>query len=160
MAVLKIRKNPDPILRKKASKVSNILDTSVQRLIDNMIDTLDKASGVGLAANQVGVPLRIIVIQMQEEEAFALVNPEVVEREGERLVTEGCLSLPGYQAEIKRAELVRVRAKNRHGKLVRRKATDLLAQALEHEIDHLNGVLYIDHLEEGAKLEKTDTQAD
>jgi peptide deformylase len=156
MAVLKIRKNPDPILRKKASKVTN-LDVSVQRLIDNMIETLDKAAGVGLAANQVGVPLRIIVIQMPDEEAFALVNPEVVERTGERLVTEGCLSIPGYQAEITRSECVRVRAKNRHGKLVRRKATDLLAQALEHEIDHLNGVLYIDHLQDKSKLEKTDS---
>ena len=97
---------------------------------------------------------------MPDEEAFALVNPEVVEREGERLVTEGCLSIPGYQAEIKRAASVRVRAKNRHGKLVRRKATDLLAQALEHEIDHLNGVLYIDHLQDMTKLEKTDSEPD
>jgi peptide deformylase len=160
MAVLKIRKNPDPILRKKATKVSNILDTSVQRLIDNMIETLGKASGVGLAANQVGVPLRVVVIQMPDEEAFVLINPEVVERVGERLVMEGCLSVPGYQAEIKRSESVRVRAKNRHGKLVRRKAKDLLAQALEHEIDHLNGVLYIDHLQDMTKLEKTESEPD
>jgi peptide deformylase len=160
MAVLKIRKNPDPILRKKAAKVTNVIDVSVQRLIDNMIETLDKASGVGLAANQVGVPLRVVVIQMPEEEPIVLVNPEVVERVGERLVIEGCLSIPGYQAEIKRSESVKVRAKNRHGKLIRKKATDLLAQALEHEIDHLNGILYIDHLQDMDKLQKTESEPD
>ncbi|MGD0856404.1 MAG: peptide deformylase [Dehalococcoidia bacterium] len=159
MAVLKIRKNPDPILRKKAKKVTNI-DVSVQRIIDNMIETLDKASGVGLAANQVGVPLRIVIIHIPDKDVIVLINPEIIEKTGERLVVEGCLSVPGYQAEVKRSESVRVKARDRQGKLFRKKATDLLAQAFEHEIDHLNGILYIDYLQDMDKLEKTDYAPD
>ena len=159
MSVLKIRKNPDPVLRKKARKVAEI-DDSVQRLIDNMIDTLDDAGGVGLAANQVGVPLRIVIIQIPDDEVMVLVNPEIIERTGERLVMEGCLSLPGYQAEVKRSESVRVKARDRHGKLFRKKATALLAQAFEHEIDHLNGTLYIDYLQDMDKLQKVDYEQD
>ena len=154
MAVLKIRTNPDPVLRKKARKVTSI-DGSVHRLIDNMIETLEDSSGVGLAANQVGVPLRIVVIQMPGEDVLVLINPEIVETKGERTVIEGCLSVPGYQAEITRAETVKVRAKGRHGRLVRRKASDLLAQAIQHEVDHLNGVLYIDYLSDISQLVKT-----
>jgi peptide deformylase len=159
MAVLKIRKNPDPILRKKAKKVASV-DVSVQRLIDNMIETLDKCSGVGLAANQVGVPLRVVIIRIPDKDVMVLINPEIIEKTGERLVVEGCLSIPGYQAELKRSESVRVKARNRQGKLFTKKATDLLAQAFEHEIDHLNGILYIDYLQDMDKLEKTDTIPD
>jgi peptide deformylase len=159
MAVLKIRKNPDPILRKKAKKIATI-DVSVQRLIDNMIETLDKCSGVGLAANQVGVPLRVVIIRIPDKDVMVLINPEIIEKTGERLVVEGCLSIPGYQAELKRSESVRVKARNRQGKLFTKKATDLLAQAFEHEIDHLNGILYIDYLQDMDKLEKTDTIPD
>jgi len=153
MAVLKIRTNPDPVLRKKARKVS-IIDDSVHRLIDNMIETLEDTSGVGLAANQVGVALRIVVIQIPGEDVLVLINPEIVETKGERTVIEGCLSVPGYQAEITRAETVKVRAKGRHGRLIRRKASDLLAQAIQHETDHLNGVLYIDYLSDSSQLVK------
>jgi peptide deformylase len=159
MAVLKIRKNPDAVLRKKAKKIATI-DPSVERLVEDMLETLDASSGVGLAGNQVGVPLRIVVIRIPEKEAMVLINPEIVERTGERQVVEGCLSIPGYQAEITRSECVRVRAKDRHGKLIRRKCTDLLAQAMEHEIDHLNGILYIDYLQDMASLEKVDLQKD
>jgi peptide deformylase len=159
MAVLKIRKNPDPILRKKAKKVAAI-DVSVQRLIDNMIETLDKCSGVGLAANQVGVPLRVVIIRIPDKDVMVLINPEIIEKTGERIVVEGCLSIPGYQAEVKRSESVRVKARDRQGKLFRKKATDLLAQAFEHEIDHLNGILYVDYLEDMNKLEKTDNAPD
>ena len=89
-----------------------------------------------------------------------LINPEIIEKTGERLVVEGCLSVPGYQAEVKRSESVRVKARDRQGKLFRKKATDLLAQAFEHEIDHLNGILYIDYLQDTDKLEKTDYAPD
>ncbi|MCX6005510.1 MAG: peptide deformylase [Chloroflexi bacterium] len=157
MAALKIRVNPDPVLRGKAKRVTSI-DRSVQRLIDNMIETLQTASGVGLAANQVGIPLRIIVIQVPDEDALVFINPEIVEKKGERLVMEGCLSIPGYHAEIKRAESVKIKAKNREGKLIRKKAQDLLSQALEHEIDHLNGVLYIDYLDSEDQLLKVDPE--
>jgi peptide deformylase len=159
MAVLKIRRNPDAVLRQKAKKVTSI-DRSVQRLIDNMIETLDVASGVGLAANQVGVPLRIVVIHVPEEDVMVLINPEVVERSGERVVMEGCLSIPGCQAEITRSESVKIRARNRLGKPIRKKAKELLAQVLEHEIDHLNGVLYIDYLSDMSKLLSTERDPD
>lgn len=155
MAVRKIRINPDPVLRKKAKRVNNI-DDSIQSLIDDMIDTLTDTSGVGLAANQIGIPLRIVIIQIPDEDVMVLINPELVEKNGERVCTEGCLSIPGYQAEIVRSESVKVRAKDRHGKLMRKKATGLLSQALEHEIDHLNGVLYIDYLQDISQLYKTE----
>lgn len=156
MAVLKIRTNPDPVLRKKARRVPNI-DSSIHRIIDDMIETMHAASGVGLAANQVGIPLRIAVIQIPEQDVLVLINPEFVEKKGERLVIEGCLSIPGYQAEIQRSESVKVKARNKQGKLVRIKADDLLAQALEHEMDHLNGVLYIDYLEDKSQLKRTES---
>jgi peptide deformylase len=159
MAVLRIRTNPDPVLRKKAKRVTDI--ESVQRLIDDMVETLTAAPGVGLAANQVGAPLRIIVIRIPEEEdVITLINPEIVEKTGERCVMEGCLSIPGYQAEITRSESVKVRGRDRHGKLVRKKATELLAQALEHEIDHLNGILYIDYIQDKDELLRTDEETE
>ncbi|OGO42849.1 MAG: peptide deformylase [Chloroflexi bacterium RBG_16_58_8] len=100
---------------------------------------------MGLAANQVGVSLRITVIGIPEEEDIVLINPEIVRRRGERLVSEGCLSVPGYMGELNRSETVTVKGLDMQGKPVRIKAEGLLAQALEHEIDHLNGKLYIDH---------------
>jgi len=98
-----------------------------------MIETMHSASGVGLAAPQVGIPLRVIVIGMPEEENIVLINPEIVRRTGERWVTEGCLSIPGYFGEIKRAQSVRVKGRDLSGKEIRIKADELLAQALEHE---------------------------
>jgi len=154
MSVLKIRTNPDPVLRRKAKKIAAI-DDSVRKLIDDMVETMQEACGVGLAANQVGVPLRIVVIQVPEQEVLVMVNPVVVETKGERTVIEGCLSVPGYQAEVARAESVRIQARDRNGKLYRKRGTDLLAQAMQHEIDHLNGVLYIDYLTDKNQLLKT-----
>lgn len=145
MAVLEIRQFGDPILRQKAKRVRRS-DASVEKLIDDMIETMRAAPGVGLAAPQVGVPLRVAVIELPEEEIITLLNPEVIDREGEREVEEGCLSLPGYKGVTRRAVSVTVNARDRHGKALRIKADELFAQALEHEIDHLNGVLYIDHL--------------
>jgi peptide deformylase len=146
MAVLHIRKLPDPVLRQKARRVSRI-DGSIQRLIDDMIDTMRASSGVGLAAPQVGVPLRIAVIEMPGDEIITLINPVVVKRKGERILTEACLSMPGYHGELKRSLTVKVKAQDRHGNEIRLKGEGLLAQALEHETDHLNGTLYVDHLE-------------
>jgi peptide deformylase len=118
-----------------------------------MIETVAYASGVGLAANQVGVLRRVIVIQLpEEEEARVYVNPEIVHREGEREVDEGCLSVPGYMATITRAVWVKARALDRASKPVRLRAEGLLAQVLEHEIDHLNGILYMDHLKAHQQL--------
>ena len=152
MAVLQIRTLPDPILRQKAKRVTRI-DNSVRKLIDDMIDTLHaEPNRVGVAAPQVGVLLRIAVIELPEQELITLINPEIVKKEGERIVQEGCLSIPGYFGEIKRAETVKVKAKDRYGKQFRLKAEGLLAQALEQEIEHLDGVLYVDHLESEEKL--------
>jgi peptide deformylase len=157
MAILPIRTVPEPVLRQKSKRVKNI-DGSVRKLAADMIETMHAASGVGLAAPQVGVPWRVIVIGMPGEEDFVLINPEVVRRSGERLVTEGCLSVPGYFGEIQRAQRVTVKGKDLSGRETRIKAEELLAQALEHEIDHLNGVLYIDHLESQDRLHKIEPE--
>jgi peptide deformylase len=152
MAVLQIRTLPDSVLRQKAKRVTRI-DNSIQKLIDDMIDTLHaEPNRAGLAAPQVGVPLRIAVIEVPEQELITLINPAIVKKEGERIVQEGCLSIPGYFGEIKRAVTVKVKARDRYGKEFRLKAQGLLAQALEQEIEHLDGILYIDHLESSDKL--------
>ena len=151
MAVLPLRYHPDPVLRQKAKRVKNI-DGSLQKLIDDMIETMRATSGVGLAAPQVGVSLRLAVIEIPPPESIGpivLINPEIVSRFGDRDVEEGCLSLPGFRGNIKRSVTVVVKAKDRHGKEIKVKADGLLAEALEHELDHLNGMLYIDHMEEG-----------
>ena len=157
MANIPIRKVPDPVLRQKAKRVRSI-DGSIHRLIDDMIETMHAAPGVGLAAPQVGVPLRVIVIGIPEEEDIALINPQIVKSSGERVVKEGCLSIPGYVADVKRAVSVTAKGRDPSGKEIRIKAEELLAQALEHEIDHLNGVLYIDHLESKDKLRKIEPE--
>ena len=149
----------DLVLRQKAKRVPSI-DSAVQRLIDDMMETMQQASGVGLAAPQVGVPLRVVVIQIPDEAPFALINPEIVKRTGERVVAEGCLSVPGYVGNIKRAEMVTAKGLNRKGVPVRVKGSDLLAQALEHEIDHLNGVLFIDHIKNPEDLQRVDPEVE
>ena len=130
------------------------IDASIKQLINDMIITMRQANGVGLAAPQVGVSLRVIVIEITENEPFAIVNPAVVKRSGERIVVEGCLSVPGYQGELKRSEKVIVKGLDREGKKMRINATELLAQALEHEIDHLDGILYTDRIGSEGKLYK------
>ena len=132
-----------PVLRQKAKKVSQF-DRNLQRLIEDMVDTMRAAPGVGLAAPQIGVPLRVAVIEV-EEKLTVLVNPEIVKRVGEEELDEGCLSVPGYWGRIKRAQSVVVKARNQHGKEIRVKGEGLFGQALQHETDHLNGILYIDH---------------
>ncbi len=158
MAVLPIRTLPDPLLRQKAKRVKAI-DGSIQKLIANMLETVRADPGrAALAAPQVGSSLRVIVIDIPDAENIVLINPQIVKRSGERSVTEGCLSVPGYYGEIKRAEQVTVKGRDAGGKEIRIKAEDLLAQALEHEIDHLNGTLYIDYLESPEKLHKVEDE--
>ncbi|MBI2912923.1 MAG: peptide deformylase [Chloroflexi bacterium] len=155
MTVHPIRILGDPVLRQKAKRVPKPalsavegIDASIHSLIQDMIDSMRAANGVGLAAPQIGVSLRVIVIGLPDEEPFALINPEIVKRSGQRLVSEGCLSLPGYRVdELTRSLTVVAKGLDAQGQPVRIKARDdLLAQALEHEIDHINGILYIDHL--------------
>jgi peptide deformylase len=132
-----------PVLHQKAKRVSQF-DRNLRALVDDMIDTMRTAPGVGLAAPQVGVPLRVAVIEV-DEKVTVLVNPEIVKKSGEEELDEGCLSVPGYWGRIKRAQSVTVKARDQFGKEIRVKGEGLFAQALQHEIDHLNGILYIDH---------------
>lgn len=138
----------DPILREKARKVRDFKDPELRKLAQDMIDSMRYYNGVGLAANQIGSLKRICVMQLPEdEEPTVLINLEIQRKEGEREVTEGCLSLPGWQGYIDRAEKVWARAVDLDGKPIRYKGVeDLLAQALEHESDHLDGILFVDHL--------------
>ena len=160
VALLTIRLVPDPILFRKARKIAKITAQHRKLAID-MIETLTEHHGVGLAANQVGVLERLCVIQTPDmEEAMVLVNPEIVHREGEREVEEGCLSVPGYRGMVVRAELVRTRALDLNSKTFKLEAEELLAQALEHEIDHLNGIMYMDHLVAHTSVYKIPEQPD
>jgi peptide deformylase len=154
MAVLPIRTVPDPVLRKKTKRVTGI-DKSIKKLVADMRETLHAEEGrVGLAAPQVGVSLRITVIGIPDEEDIILINGEIIRRKGQRLLSEGCLSVPGYTGEVMRAETVTAKGLDANGKEIRIKADGLLSQALEHELDHLDGVLYIDKLESKESLRK------
>lgn len=170
MSVLEILKYPDPLLKKKALPVG-IIDEGIEGLINSMVETMYAAKGIGLAANQVGVDKRVIVLDIPEEEGsggkrssivcgqshnrinqgsgknlIVLINPEIVASEGKTTYEEGCLSLPGFTAEVKRFLKVRVRGLDRWGKDVEIEGEGLLAIALQHEIDHLEGILFIDRL--------------
>ena len=144
MANLEILTSENPRLRIRASRVARV-DDSVRKLMDDMVETMVSASGVGLAATQVGVSQRVIVLKV-DNQLLQLANPELIKASGEQIGFEGCLSVPGYIGEVARAQRVVVKALNRHGKEVRIKGEDLLARALQHEIDHLDGVLFVDKL--------------
>ena len=144
MAVLPILTGDHAMLRQKAKRVGKV-DRAVQRLLDDMTETMHAAPGIGLAGNQIGQLLRVIVLDV-EDSAFQLVNPEIARSEGSVVVEEGCLSLPGYYGDVRRPERVTVRALNRNGKPLKIHADGMLARALQHEIDHLNGVLFTDRL--------------
>ena len=160
MAIREILQLPHPLLRQRARKV-RVVDDNVLRLAYDMVDTMREANGVGLAANQVGELRRVIVIQLpEEEEARIYINPEITLREGERRIEEGCLSIAGYKGMVTRSVWVRFRALDHTSKLVKLKAEDMLSQALEHEVDHLNGILYIDHMEAHEKLVKVEPEGE
>ena len=145
MAIRPILTAEETVLRERTKRVARF-DPSLHRLLADMLETMRDAPGVGLAANQVGVPLQVAVTEV-EGRITELVNPQIVRTSGEQLDWEGCLSIPGYVAEVARAAKVTVKAKDRHGREFRIKGDELFARALQHEIDHLNGILYIDHLE-------------
>lgn len=145
MVIRRILTAEESILRERAKKVTQF-DASLHRLLDDMVETMRDAPGIGLAANQVGVGLQVAVIEL-EEKVTELINPQIVRTSGEIIDWEGCLSIPGFVAEVKRHAKVTVKARDRYGKEFRVKGEELFARALQHEIDHLNGVLYIDHLE-------------
>jgi len=145
----------NPVLRQKAKRVSQI-DKPIQKLIDDMIETMHAAPGVGLAAPQIGVPLRLAVIEV-DDKVTVIINPEITKTSGESELDEGCLSVPGFWGVVNRAERVSVKALDRSGKERRiRDAEGLFAQALQHEIDHLDGKLYIDRMESIEKLQRSE----
>ena len=154
MAVRPIVVVGHPVLRQKAKRVTQF-DKPIQKLVDDMIETMRAAPGVGLAGPQVGVPLRLAVIEV-DDKVTVIANPEIIKTVGEEELDEGCLSVPGYWGRIKRAEKVVVRARNRDGKEFRISAEGLLAQALQHEIDHLDGLLYIDRMDSLDSLQRTE----
>ena len=135
------------VLRSPAKPVREI-DKSIFKLVEDMIDSMYAANGVGLAAPQIGVSLRVVVIGKPRAEPFALINPEIVKTSGERELLEGCLSVPGYRGTVLCSSRLVAKAIGLNGKDVRIRAkNDLLAQVLEHEINHINGILYIDHVQ-------------
>jgi peptide deformylase len=145
MAVRKIYGFEHPMLRQKAKKVPKV-DASIVKLIDDLAETMLAAPGAGLAAPQIGVPLRVFVVRGDENQVIGLVNPELVRGEGVQVGYEGCLSYPGWVGEVARYEDVVIRGRNRHGKEVRIKSAGFTARAYQHELDHLDGILFIDRL--------------
>jgi len=172
MTILNILHHPDPRLRAVASPVSHVDDT-VRQLLDDMLETMYEAPGIGLAATQVNVDKRVVVIDVSEEknQPLCLINPEITEREGSEEMDEGCLSVPGVFETVKRAERVKMQALDRDGQLFELQADGLLAVCIQHEIDHLDGKLFVDYLtqlkqkrirkklEKEQKLEKETNQA-
>lgn len=146
MAIREIRLSGDEILRKTSREVEEVTD-KIRELLDDMVETMHKYNGVGLAAPQVGILKRVIVIDLYDgEEPFQLVNPKIIKAKGKQEVEEGCLSFPNEYAKMVRPKEVTVEALDRDGKKVIITGKDLLAQALAHEIDHLNGILFVDNM--------------
>jgi peptide deformylase len=148
MAIREIKQYPDDVLKKKAEPVESV-DEELQRLIDDMVETMYAAPGIGLAAPQVGVSKRLIVVDVkaaygEEASLYVLINPEIVESEGEVKSEEGCLSLPGFTVSIDRFEKVTVKGLDREGNEISIPAEGMLAMALQHEIDHIEGTLILD----------------
>jgi peptide deformylase len=147
LSILSILEFPDERLRKKAAIVKTV-DDKIKKLVDDMLETMYHSQGVGLAATQVDVHQRVIVIDISEEKdgPLFLINPEVIERDGIKESEEGCLSVPGFYEKVKRAEHIRVKALNRDGQSFEFEARDLLAVCVQHEMDHLNGKLFVDYI--------------
>ncbi|WP_042348977.1 peptide deformylase [Bacillus massiliigorillae] len=142
MAILKIITHPNAILEKKCEDVT-VFDDKLEKLLDDMYDTMVKADGVGLAAPQVGVAKRIAIVEIDPEEGtLEMINPEIIERKGSEVDVEGCLSFPGVYGEVERAYTVTIRAQQRDGQEYILQAEDFHARAIQHEIDHLDGILF------------------
>ena len=149
MTKLVILEYPDPRLRHTAEPVSSV-DDALRQFVDDLLETMYAANGVGLAATQVNVHKRVLVIDISHErnDPLVLINPEILSAEGREIVEEGCLSLPGIYDKVPRATKIRVRAMGRDGRVFERDADGLLAVCIQHEIDHLEGQLFVDHLSE------------
>ena len=148
MPILKIKTYPDPVLKKKAEPLTQF-SSEEQKFFEDMIETMYTADGVGLAAPQVGISKRILIASptMTQGEEYVFVNPEILEARGRELGMEGCLSLPGISGEIPRAKIIRFRALDRQGKPIEMEVKDFFARIIQHELDHLNGILLIDRVD-------------
>jgi peptide deformylase len=144
MSLLLLHLLGSPVLRKRSAEINDV-DDEVRRLVDDMFETMDAAKGIGLAANQVGVARRVAVVDA-EGERFAMINPVIVETEGRTVAEEGCLSIPEIYGDVTRSERVVIDALDREGKPFRLDVSGLKARAIQHEIDHLDGILFLDHL--------------
>ena len=156
MAIRKIHEVGDPCLTKVCRPVTEFNDR-LHELLDDMADTLEEAGGVGLAAPQVGILRRVCIVEDEQGEIIELINPEIIKTEGEQTGLEGCLSVPGRQGFVYRPQKVTVRAQDRHGKVFELTGEDLLARALCHEIDHLDGKMYVD-IEDHEIVEEEDEE--
>ncbi len=145
MALLQIREIGDPVLRSKAKKIDEV-NKKTNDLIDNMFDTMYEEDGVGLAAPQVGILKRIAVIDIREGNKVILINPEIIEEEGKAIMEEGCLSIPGETGDVIRSQKIKVRSLNREGKEIEFEAEGFEARAIQHEMDHLDGILFVDKI--------------
>jgi len=147
MAIRSILEFPDPRLRTRAQPVTRF-DADLHRVVDDMLETMYAAPGIGLAATQVDVHQRLVVIDVSDEhnDPLILINPEILLREGEIATEEGCLSVPGYFDEVKRASRIRVRAQDRDGNFFERDCEDILAVCVQHEMDHIDGKLFVDYI--------------
>lgn len=167
MPVREILTAEQPVLRQKAKKVKKV-DAALQKLVDDMIETMEAAPGQGLAAPQIGVSLRVIVVDARPGEddedeipvQLQLINPEIVDRHGTIRGEEGCLSIPGFIGYVTRAEAITVKGLNRRGREVKLRATKNLARVLQHEIDHIDGVLFTDRLEHPEDLFRLNDQGE
>lgn len=148
--VLKILLIGDPVLRKKAKRVEKI-DDEIKKLAEDMMETMKSADGVGLAAPQVGRSIRMIVVSYEGKD-MVLINPEIIEKEGESIDIEGCLSVPGVEVPVKRAEKITLKFQNLKGKTQIIKAEGMWARIFQHEIDHLDGILIVDKIEESVRV--------
>ena len=169
MALREILVAGNPVLRQKSRKIKSF-GASIEDLVEDMLDTMRSADGLGLAAPQIGIPLRLIVIETSPtvddegnetgpSELYVYCNPEIVESSGEEEADEGCLSVPGYVGAVTRATSVTVKGQDARGHKVRTKAEGLLARAFQHEIDHVNGTLFIDRVDSPEKLRPTASES-
>ena len=152
MTILRILEFPDPRLRTKAQPVE-LVDDVIRQLIDDMFETMYQAPGIGLAATQVDVHIRLLVadVSPEKDQPQVLINPQILEKEGVAVTEEGCLSVPGFYEEVERAEHIQVRYLDRDGQTQEREFTGLLAVCVQHEVDHLDGRLFVDYLSEAKR---------
>ena len=147
MTLLHVLQYPDPLLRNKAKPVTTV-DATIQKTVDDMFETMYEQNGVGLAAIQVNIPQRIIVIDVSENqtEPLCVINPEIIHRDGIQFESEGCLSFPGVFDKVERSAKIRLKALDRNGQPFEMDAEDILSICIQHEMDHLDGILFVDHL--------------